>query len=270
MTDRIDLDEFKTDADEEDEGTVGDPVWRDDARGGSETGSESPPSGFASAGGRDRTGEGANGGSETEIAADDADAAGDGSSPARAPAPHVPETGEKTPAGIPARGGDTGGTASDPAGEPSAGTGSPETPRPMGARSDSESPAASGPHGGGTDDMTMALTYGAVRRLERPRRVFGDAGGWADWIGIVGDVPAHVVQKFQRERGIDADFFNGSGTGPGERLAEIDRNSMFHADRMVVVGIAGADEPIAEAADWEFVPLETAAEKAEWELKAES
>ncbi|WP_222918724.1 hypothetical protein [Natrinema sp. SYSU A 869] len=267
MTDRIDLDDLETDVDEGNEGAVGDPVWRDDTHGDPETELDSPPMGFGSPSDQDRTGGEVNGGHETE--ADDSDAAREGSSPTRAPTPHVPKTGDKTPAGIPMRGSDTGGTASETTGEPSTRTDSPETPRPMGSRTDSGSPAASGPHGGGTDDMTMALTYRAVRRLEHPRRVFGDAGGWADWIGIVGDVPAHVVQKFQREHGIDADFFNGTGTGPGERLAEIDRTSMFHADRMVVVGIAGEDEPVADAADWEFVPLETAAEKAAWELETE-
>ncbi|QLK26314.1 hypothetical protein HYG81_01430 [Natrinema zhouii] len=259
MTDRIDLDGLETDADEAaDEGTVGDPVWRDDTAGDAATDPDSPAE-FGSAGSRDRAG----------VESDESETESDESDRTRAPTPHVPKTGDKTPAGIPKRGGDTDGTASETTDGRSSQTASPETPRPMGSQPNSGSEPASGPHGGGTDEMTMALTYAAVRRLEHPRRVFGDAGGWADWIGIVGDVPAHVVQKFQREHGIDADFFNGTGTDPGERLAEIDRNSMFYADRMVVVGIAGEDEPIADAADWEFVPLATAAEKAAWELETE-
>ncbi|WP_417344208.1 DUF7124 domain-containing protein [Halalkalicoccus salilacus] len=112
--------------------------------------------------------------------------------------------------------------------------------------------------------MTMAFTYEAAKRLTDPGFVFAGAA-WADWVGLVGEVDAHVLNKFQRENGIDADFFNGSGTGPAERLAEITEMSMFFAERMVLVGTAD-EEWIAEEAGWEFVPIGTAAEKAGWEL----
>ncbi|MFC7080475.1 hypothetical protein [Halorussus caseinilyticus] len=49
-------------------------------------------------------------------------------------------------------------------------------------------------------------------------------------MGLVGRVPAHVLNKFQRDRNVDLDFFNGASADPGE------------------------DEPLAERADWEFVP----------------
>ncbi len=232
MTDRIDLDEVDTEPEEtESAGNEGDWLWRDDE-------SNVEP-------------ETSSAGSE----ADDRSAAT--RDPADAPAPHVPKTDSKRPAGIPVKG--TGPTASQSSSDKPGGSG--RSARPMGADD------ASGPHGGGADDMTMAITYNAVRKLARPDRVFAGAV-WADWVGIVGDVPAHVIQKFQREHGIDADFFNGTGTEPGERLAEIDRNSMFYADRLVVVGCEGEDESIAEAADWEFVPLAQAAAKADWELSS--
>jgi hypothetical protein len=124
-------------------------------------------------------------------------------------------------------------------------------------------------HDADVDDMTMAITYKAVQRLEDPSGALNEARGWTDWIGIVGKVPTPQINKFQREHQVDADFFNGSGTGPGERLASIDRNSMFFAERMVVVGVAGEDEPIAATADWEFVALSDAAEKAGWRLSEE-
>ncbi len=131
---------------------------------------------------------------------------------------------------------------------------------------DTGTPEASGPHGGGVDDMTTAFTYGALGRLKHLQTALADANGWSDWIGIVGDVPAHVITTFQRENGVDADFFNGAGAGPAERLADIDRSSMFFAERMVVIGLPG-EEWFAEEAGWEFVPLETAAEGAGWELR---
>ena len=265
MTDRIDLDDLETGDDgDETAGNRGDWLWRDDESAEPVDERDSPSATTAA------TAESADTEGET--------AEGESAGPDRAPAPHVPKTGESTPVGIPtAEGGDGGGgTGSSGAtganGRATAGASNSETLRPMGAEPSAASDAgdetepASGPHGGGADDMTMAITYGALGRLARPAAVFASAYEWSDWVGIVGDVPAHVIQKFQRDRGIDVDFFNGTGTGPGERLAAVDRNSMFFAERMVVVGLRDEDEPIAEAADWEFVPLETAAGKADWEL----
>ncbi|MFB6236140.1 MAG: hypothetical protein ABEH81_04420 [Halopenitus sp.] len=123
---------------------------------------------------------------------------------------------------------------------------------------------AKGPHGGGADDMTMAIAYNAMTQLSDPQLTVAKAREWADWIGIVGEVEAPVINQFQREHAVDADFFNGTGTGPAERLANIGETSMFYADRMVLVGTP-ADEWIAEEAGWEFIPFETAAEKADWE-----
>ncbi|WP_231753975.1 hypothetical protein [Natronomonas sp. CBA1123] len=131
--------------------------------------------------------------------------------------------------------------------------------------SEADGQQASGPHGGDADDMTLALTYEAAKRLANPAYVFADAAEWADWLGLVGEVPAHVINRFQREHTIDVDFFSGSGTGPTERLAEIDRHSMFYAERFVLVGVP---EEAGWAPDgWEFLPLEDAAEKAEWQVE---
>ncbi|MFB6096834.1 MAG: hypothetical protein ABEJ74_05555 [Haloferacaceae archaeon] len=164
----------------------------------------------------------------------------------------MPRTDDDRPVGIPKAGGGAGGTTAKDRDDDRA------------ELSEAEK-AGGGPHGGGADDMTTAFTLRALRRVEDLKGALRDANGWSDWIGIVGDVDAHVINKFQRDNRIDADFFNGTGTGPGERLAEIDHHSMFYAERMVVVGCA--DEAwIAEAADWEFVPLEDAAEGADWDL----
>ena len=258
MTDRIDLDEL---ADSTDEATTaerpnrGDWLWR----------GEGDPEDEATVGGAgaDASGD-ADGDADVDAGAGapaDGDAASaeagppDGTAPDPRRVPRVPREHESKPAGIPVERGGAGGGAG----------------RDGGSASGSE-PAedadveAAGPHGRGADDMTTAFTYGAVTRLADPARAVAEAAGWSDWVGIVGDVEAHVINKFQRDEGVDVDFFNGSGTGPGERLADIDERSMFFAERMVVVGVAGEDEAIARTAGWEFVPLETAAEKAGWDL----
>lgn len=225
MTDSIDLDEITTETDEpEEEPDNGDWFWRGEGDPDAESDASSAGSGDVDADG--------------DAAADDRTAA----------TPHVPRENRDKPVGIPTESGGAGGTSARAAADDN--------------EPASASEGASGPHGGGADEMTLAFTYEAAKRFDDPGFVFASAA-WADWIGIVGEVPAHVINNFQRNEGIDADFFNGSGTGPGERLAEITEMSMFFAERMAVVGCDG-EEWIAEEAGWEFVPLETAAEKADW------
>ena len=117
-----------------------------------------------------------------------------------------------------------------------------------------------------TADMTMAFSYRAIRRLANVHAALADAENWTDYLGIVGDVDATVINKYQRDNVLDLDFFNGSGTGPAERLAAVGPNSMFYAERMVLVGVDEREQAWAEEADWEFTPLSTAAEEAGWEL----
>lgn len=258
MTDRIDLDEL--DAGEEGEETPdanpGDWFWR----GEGDPVDEPEPKRVTGPAADVEDVEGA-GEEDARVKDDGGERDADESDPTPQAAPHVPRTDAGKPAGIPTEyggpgaGGHTGGDVGTGASEEP-----PAEPRPAGS-------AADGPHGGGVDDMTIAFTYDALRRIANPAAVFADASAWADWIGIVGDVDTHHITSFQRTHALDADFFTGSGTSSSERLRDIDRTSMFYAERMVVVGIAESDEAIAEAADWEYVPLESAAEKADWDLQ---
>lgn len=262
MTDSIDLDAMDVE-DEETEANYGDWIWRDE--GDPEDEPDSPwddgggrrsIDGAESAGRADRDDEPEadppddSNGETTGVDDPETGAAGEASSD-RQPAPSVPKT-SRGPVGVPEQSGGAG------AGSSAASASS--------ASSDGSNSDAAGPHGGDADDMTMALTYDAIKRVEDPQYVIADARGWADWIGIVGDVSTPVIQQFQRNAGIDVDFFGGSDTGPAERLADIGRRSMFYAERMVVVGLED-DAWIADAADWEFVPLAEAADKAGWELE---
>jgi hypothetical protein len=268
MTDRIDLDELTgTDEEETETGNRGDWLWRGDEAGDVEpTAPEEASSAVADAT-TDEAGTGP--GTDATSTADVADAA-DAASGSRSGSdvgadeavPHVPRSNRDRPAGVPESSGGAGAGSS-----PRERSGDGGDDGASAERTERDTLGETGPHGGGVDDMTMALTYRAARRLADPAAAVADASSWVDWIGIVGDVPAHVINKFQREHVVDADFFNGSGTGPGERLAEIGPHSMFYAERMVVVGVPGEDEPVAEAADWEFVPLPEAAEGAGWALR---
>jgi hypothetical protein len=133
----------------------------------------------------------------------------------------------------------------------------------------SESTPGAASHGSGSTqkaEMTMAFSYRAIRRLDNVHAALADAEGWTDYVGVVGDVDATVINKYQRDNVLDLDFFNGSGTGPAERLEAVGPNSMFYADRMVLVGVDEREQAWAQEAGWEFVPLATAAENAGWDV----
>jgi hypothetical protein len=242
MTDRIDLDEYATESEEPDDADTANPgdwFWRETGDPMTETATATDE----------------NGHDETTTAMDtdtvnstDTDAAD--STDTDTTIPRVPRENDDKPVGIPVEQGGAGGTSTEENDE---------------SITEPTRPAASGPHGGGVDDMTLVFTYEAAKRFSKPQHVFADARQWADWIGIIGHTEAHVLNTFQRHHNLDLDFFNGTGTGPDERLAEIDEHSMFFAERMVVVGCDNETE-IAETADWEFVPLQEATTKADWEL----
>ena len=267
MTDRLDLDEMDVEGDDDPEANRGDWFWR-----GEGAPEDEPDEGWLDGALGDPDDAEAGGRIEGRDEADDGGdmVEGAGGTTDTDPIPGVPRSDRDRPVGVPVKGGGAGGAAAtaatdDSRAEPETDADGAESGSNSGATQTEPAPNASGPHGGGTDDMTMALTYDAVQRLGDPRLALADANSWTDWIGIVGDVPAYQITKFQRDNGIDADFFSGAGTEPAERLANVDEQSMFYAERMVLVGVED-EAGIADRAGWEFVPLETAAEKADWDL----
>ena len=241
MTDSIDLDDLTEQDDDEPAANPGDWLWKGD-------------------------------GAPDEEPTDDADALTGDDLGERTP--RVPSETDGKPVGIPT---EQGGAGSGIEAEVPAGGGMPSDDSPddtgdatpgvptsdgSGSGPVGSGAAGSGPHGGNADDMTLAFTYRAARALDDPQAACRDATRWTDWLGIVGDVPSHALNKFQRRHTIDLDFFNGSGTRPTERLTEIGPSSMFYADRQVLVGLP--DEAGMEPDGWEFRPLPEAAEKADW------
>jgi hypothetical protein len=253
MTDSIDLDDIDVQDDDEPEANPGDWLWKGD--GDPETEPKAESDGLTGDDIDDRTPRvpretdgrpvgipteqgGAGGGSGRAADAEGADGGG-------------PAAGDATP-GVP-DGPDEGGSGSTPPEGAAVGVSGPV----------GSGDATSGPHGGDADDLTLAFTYRAMSELADPAAVVADARRWSDWIGLVGDVPVHVLNKFQREHVVDLDFFNGSGSRPTERLAGIGPSSMFYAERFVLVGLP--DEAGMEPEGWEFRPLGEAAERAGWD-----
>jgi len=114
--------------------------------------------------------------------------------------------------------------------------------------------------------MALAFDLSALRALANPQAAVEDAREWSRLVGVVSDSPESVVHGYSQRRRIHRDFF------PGERDA---RESLqyvrlaFDAPRYVYVGTDERHRATATAAGWEYQPVETAAEKAGWELAGE-
>jgi hypothetical protein len=116
---------------------------------------------------------------------------------------------------------------------------------------------------GGSDDMTLAFDLAALKELSHPDSVFTDARRWSTYAGVISEKPTYVVTNFTRKHRIRQDFFSGPRE-PEESLANI--KNQFDSERYVYVGTNDEQRERAEAADWEYLPVEDAAEAADWEL----
>ncbi|SEL54149.1 hypothetical protein SAMN04488691_105238 [Haloferax larsenii] len=117
--------------------------------------------------------------------------------------------------------------------------------------------------GGGQGTMTLAFELEALKCLADPNGAFSDARRWSKYVGVVSEKPTYVVTNFTRKERIRQDFFSGP-RGVEESLENVMRQ--FDTDRHVFVGTTDDDRSIAEEAGWEFLPVEEAADAAEWPL----
>jgi hypothetical protein len=120
--------------------------------------------------------------------------------------------------------------------------------------------------GGGSTDMTLAFELDALKELQDPETVFSDARSWSEYVGVISEKPTYVVTNFTRKNRIRQDFFSGP-RGRAESLENV--KDQFQTDRHVFIGLTDEDEALAESVGWEFLPLENAAEAAEWALAEE-
>jgi hypothetical protein len=115
-------------------------------------------------------------------------------------------------------------------------------------------------------DMTLAFDLAALQELAEPDRVFTDARQWTEYVGVVSEKPTYVVTNFTRKHRIRQDFFSGP-RGREESLESV--KDQFDTERHVFVGTKEADRELAERVDWEYLPVENAAESAGWELASD-
>ncbi|ADQ66357.1 hypothetical protein C499_08787 [Halogeometricum borinquense DSM 11551] len=121
--------------------------------------------------------------------------------------------------------------------------------------------------GGGSTDMTLAFELEALKALADPNVVFNDARQWTEYVGVVSDKPTYVVTNFTRKHRVRQDFFSGP-RGVEESLNNVKRQ--FDTDRHVFIGTTDEHRELAERTEWEFLPLDQAAEAADWDLAGET
>jgi hypothetical protein len=119
---------------------------------------------------------------------------------------------------------------------------------------------------GGDGEMTLAFELSALKSLSNPSTAFADARQWTRYVGVVTDEPTYVLTNYTRKRRIRQDFFSGP-RGKQGTLESV--KEQFESDRYVLVGTGEADADIADAAGWEYLPIEDAAEAAEWAMGPE-
>ena len=118
---------------------------------------------------------------------------------------------------------------------------------------------------GGT--MTLAFELDALKALADPTAAISDARQWTKYVGVVSDQPTYVVTNYTRKHRIRQDFFSGP-RGVVESLDNVKRQ--FDTERHVLVGTDDEDRATAEETGWEFLPVEQAADAAEWALGGEA
>lgn len=116
---------------------------------------------------------------------------------------------------------------------------------------------------GGRGGLTLVLTVSALSRLANPSAAVADARRWSSNVGVVGDAPPDEVTGAVERAGIDPDFVSGEKGTTGSLAAVRQR---IATERYVVLGTDDDVRKTAWALGWEYLPLEDAAEKAEWEL----
>jgi hypothetical protein len=111
-------------------------------------------------------------------------------------------------------------------------------------------------------EMTLAFELSALQALAEPGTAFADARPWTRSAGVVSaEEPTHVLTNYTRKRRIREDFFSGPD-GVTDALESV--RAEFESDRFVMIGTDEADRERAEAAGWEYLPVEEAADAAGW------
>ncbi|EMA59280.1 DUF7124 domain-containing protein [Halorubrum lipolyticum] len=113
-----------------------------------------------------------------------------------------------------------------------------------------------------TGEVTLVFSLGAARRLADPQRAIADAREWSRHVGIVAN-DADAVDRFVREAGVENDYALRNWDKWGT-LGDIHEGT--DAPRAVFVGTGAGNRRVATHVGFEYLPIDEAAEKADWTL----
>jgi hypothetical protein len=114
-------------------------------------------------------------------------------------------------------------------------------------------------------EMTLVIGFDALRQLSDPAAAVEDAGRWTVEVGVAAE-DYDELRAFLDREGVEPEFVAGERGLIGGLAAVRQRVT---TDRHVFVGTTDEDRATAEAVGWEYLAVETAAEKAGWGLTAE-
>lgn len=112
--------------------------------------------------------------------------------------------------------------------------------------------------------MTLVIDFTALRRLSDPAAAVKDASRWTASVGVAAD-NYDELHAFIEKKDIEPDFVSGERGLIGGLVALRQRVT---TDRHVFVGTTAEAKATAEGVGWEYVDIEEAASKAEWNLMA--
>ena len=112
---------------------------------------------------------------------------------------------------------------------------------------------------------TVAFELAALESLQEPIDAFDQTRMWAHSVGVISDRPVHVITNFARRNGLDYGFTSGRHKILASLVAV--RNQPEHyADRYVLIGTESITPAEVTERGWSFLPIEEAADAANWQL----
>lgn len=117
-------------------------------------------------------------------------------------------------------------------------------------------------------NMTLAFEYEAFDVLKNPVVVIEESLEWSRYVGIVSHEPQYVVRTYLQDLGVET--YPIFYTWLSKRRSLYSIKTEQESERYVLVGASSDAESIADEVNWEYLPVEEAAEKAAWELQESS
>jgi hypothetical protein len=115
-----------------------------------------------------------------------------------------------------------------------------------------------------SNNMTLVLKRAALDRLVDPVQAIGDAKRWTEYIGITSARTVEAQGLTVEDEDLDVDFI-------GEDLISdlATARQRFPTERHVLIGESDDDRKAAQSLGVEYLPVNEAANKAEWVLHSE-